>query len=74
MKEKVERESAAAEEADDDRSPEEADSQSPALDEQAADEDELSPDIEPVRRKIGEGRDNLRRREEWFQRRTGTGK
>ena len=70
MTEKIERESA-AEEADDGRSPEEADSQSPALGEEAAGEDEPNPDIEPVRRKIGEGRDNLRRREEWFQRRTG---
>jgi hypothetical protein len=27
--------------------------------------------IKPVKRKIGEGPKNLRRREEWFQRRAG---
>ena len=27
--------------------------------------------IKPVKKKIGEARDNLRRREEWYQRRAG---
>jgi hypothetical protein len=74
MKEKLEHESV-AEEVEGQSPEEDDDGQSPAPDEQASEEDEgLSPDIKPVRRKIGEGRDNLRRREEWFQRRTGTGK
>lgn len=73
MKEKLERESD-AEEVYEGQSSEDDDSQSPASEEQASGEDESSPDIEPVHRKIGEGRDNLRRREEWFQRRTGTRK
>lgn len=34
-------------------------------------DDGLNPVIKPVDKKIGEGRDNLRRREEWFQRRSG---
>jgi hypothetical protein len=73
MKEKLEHESVAEEV--EGQSPEEGEEQSSAPDEQASEEDEgLSPDIKPVQRKIGEGRDNLRRREEWFQRRTGTGK
>jgi hypothetical protein len=73
MKEKLKQESA-DEETDDGQSTEEGDGQSPAPDEDASDDEELSPEIKPVERKIGEGRDNLRRREEWFQRRTGTGK
>lgn len=73
MTEKLKQESA-AEEVDESGSPYESEGLSPALDEQADEEDELSPKIKPVERKIGEGRDNLRRREEWFQRRTGTGK
>jgi len=44
---------------DADQSPSESDDQTP---------DQL---IKPFDQKVGEGRDNLRRREEWFQRRTG---
>ncbi|HEX8141278.1 MAG TPA: hypothetical protein VF553_01695 [Pyrinomonadaceae bacterium] len=35
-------------------------------------EDGPEPLIKPVERSIGEGRDNLRQREGWFRRRSGT--
>jgi uncharacterized protein YjbJ (UPF0337 family) len=44
-------------------------------DEQDSDEkskdDRPHQEIEPVKEKIGEARDNLRKRGEWYQRRTG---
>ena len=33
--------------------------------------DRAAASIKPVKKKIGEARDNLRRREAWYQRRTG---
>lgn len=49
--------------------------------EQPPDADRSTPDqngpdvsIKPVREKISEGHDNLQRREQWFQRRSGKGK
>jgi hypothetical protein len=51
------------------------DSDSHAQDASADEEDDgPTPLIKPVERKIGEGRDNLRQREAWFRRRSGTGR
>lgn len=47
--------------------------ESPVRDEDAAvEEDEDGPVIKPIEKSIGEGRDNLRQREAWFRRRSGT--
>ena len=45
----------------------EADESDSSLDEDSGDE----PSVGSVREKIGEGPDNLRRRGEWYRRRTG---
>jgi hypothetical protein len=39
--------------------------------ERKKDEPESDSKLRPVPKKIGEGTDNLRRREEWFKRRSG---
>ena len=40
----------------------------------AADEREPEAKVRPLPKRIGEGRDNLRKRHEWFKRRTGSDK
>jgi hypothetical protein len=46
----------------------------PSADRSTPDQEGSNVSIKPVKEKIGEGRDNLRRREQWFQRRSGKGK
>lgn len=42
-----------------------------AADDEADDEQSESKQLKPARPKIGEDTDNLKQREEWFQKRTG---
>jgi hypothetical protein len=74
MKENDERESP-EDEADGPKGQDEtAEHEAPAFDAEADGDDGPNPQIKPVERKIGEGRDNLRQRAGWFRRRTGAGK